>query len=152
MLYHLTNGVMVPLQAPFKAESIAIIRSSKLGFSSNQGLTGLSLIGANNNVHLRVGFRPREDVVVLNHAKDGFWGTVEEKLPLTGKFKNANPTITICDHGDRFQVLLDNVSVTYFKKRIEGDVIAISYDYAEQEHGFSDILTLDVLSSFSELI
>jgi hypothetical protein len=152
MLYHLTNGVRVPLQTPFKAESIAIIRSSKLAFSPNQGVTGFSLVGANNNLHLRMGFRPREDAVVLNHAKDGYWGTVEEKIPLAGKFKNANPTITICDHGDRFQVLFDNVSAIYFKKRIEGDVIAISYDYAEQEHGFSDILTLDVLSSFSELI
>ncbi|KAH6891848.1 galectin-2 [Coprinopsis sp. MPI-PUGE-AT-0042] len=117
MLYHLSPNTKVQLQSAFKAESIAIIRSSKLAFDASQ----------DGDTALHISIRPKEQVVVFNtRVKDGAFGP-EERISFNDRFKNPNPTITVYDHGDRFQVLFDYATVKYFNKRSEKDVAAILY-------------------------
>jgi Galactoside-binding lectin len=151
MLYHLHSNGNVQLGSTFKPGSIAIIRSSKLAFSPTQDKVGFSFTNEKGDIVLRIGIRPREDAVVFNtKPADSDWGS-EERVAFSGKFKNANPSITVYDHGDRFQVLFDGSTVIYFNKRLEGDVTAIAYDVYGQEHALSDPLTVDVFGSLSSL-
>jgi Galactoside-binding lectin len=153
MLYHLTPGAPSKLATPFAPESIAILRSAKLGFAATQNATVVNVETDAGDILLHISLRPKENVVVFNTRVAGGNWAAEERIPLADRFKNANPSITIYNHGDRFQVLFDYVTVKYFNKRIDkvGTVIAYNADEASGL-AFSKVVTLDVHASFAELV
>ncbi|KAH6911549.1 galectin-2 [Coprinopsis sp. MPI-PUGE-AT-0042] len=153
MLYHLPANGKVQLESAFKAESIAIIRSSKLAFNPSQGAAIFNFDSEDHDTVLHISIRPRDHVVVFNsRVRDGTWGP-EERITFDARFKDVNPTITVYDHGDRFQILFDYTTVKYYNKRNEKDVAAIVYGVDETRGlAFSEMLTVDVYASFAELV
>jgi len=75
-------------------------------------------------------------------------------LHLKGLFVNGlNTTITVYDHGDRFQVLIDYNTVHYYVKRIQENGTAVSYTInANQVSPFSDTLAVTTYDSFASII
>jgi Galactoside-binding lectin len=153
VLYHLFANKTVQLTSPFRAESIAIIRSTKLAFAPSQNATGINFVSAAGNILLHISIRPGSNAVVFNSKlKDGAWGP-EEHITFNGRFKDPNPSITVYDHGDRFQVLFDFATVIYYKKRISEDATTVAYNVdAAKGLGFSDPLTVEVVGSLGDLI
>jgi Galactoside-binding lectin len=155
MLYHLSANTTVTLVSPFKAEAIAVIRSTKLAFDANQLPTRINFLSEDGDILLHISMRPGLKTVVFNsRTKDAAWQAAgEEVITFEDRFKNVNPTITIYDHGDRFQVLFDGATVKYFTKRSEKEVAAIFYGGDETKGlGFSNPLTVDVYASLAELL
>ena len=81
------------------------------------------------------------------------WGT-EERVPLKGLFGNVpNTTISVYDHGDRFQVLIDYKTIYYFVKRIQKNGTAVLYSInPDQISPFSDTLAVTTYDSFANII
>jgi Galactoside-binding lectin len=153
MLYHAAVNTPVQLASPFVPESIAIIRSTSLAAINGSQNAAFNLLSDAGDILLHITIRATEQVIVLNsQVKNGEWGA-EERISLADRFKGPNPTITIYNHGDRFQILFDYVTVKYFTKRIDKTATSIAYN-ADEAKGllFSNVVTVDVLASFAELI
>lgn len=75
-------------------------------------------------------------------------------MPMKGLFfKEPNPTIVIYDNGDRYQVMVDYVTVAYFEKRIKEAGVAVSYDMdIDQVSPFSNTLAMTAYTSFADVI
>ena len=97
--------------------------------------------------------RPGQGFFVFSaRMGNGFWGSVQT-VPLKGLFKGPNPTIVLYDHGDRYQVMVDYVTVAYFEKRIKQDGIAVNYDQdPHQASPSSNTLAITAYASFSDVI
>ncbi|EDR12978.1 galectin [Laccaria bicolor S238N-H82] len=133
-----SNGLLPPshqtvtLKTPFKAENIIVFQSAKLDLTPSTGPgidnTAVNILDAAGDVLLHVSIRRAENAIVLNsRPANGARGT-EERVPLKGLFVNApNTTITVYDHGDRFQILIDYKTVHYYAKRIQANGTAILY-------------------------
>ncbi|EAU85786.2 galectin-1 [Coprinopsis cinerea okayama7 len=140
MLYHLFVNNQIKLQDDFKAEAVATIRSSV--FNSKGGTTVFNFLSAGENILLHISIRPGENAIVFNsRTKGGAWGP-EERVPYAGKFKGPNPSITVLDHGDRFQILFDNATAIYYTKRIKENAAAIAY--SAENSLFSSPVTVDI--------
>ena len=83
---------------------------------------------------------------------NGTWGK-EERVPLKGLFVGLNTTITVYDHGDRYQVLIDYKTIHYFVKRIKENGNAVLYSInPDQISPFSDTLAVTTYDSFANII
>jgi hypothetical protein len=128
MFYLLPIGEKVELKQEFKAENIIVFQSAKLDLTPSSGTgidnTYVNIISADNNILLHISIRRAQNAIVLNsRTADGPWGT-EERVTLEGRFVNGlNTTITVYDHGDRFQVLIDYNTIHYYEKRIQRMVL-----------------------------
>ena len=148
----------VTLNSEFKAENIIVFQSAKLDLSPSTG-TGLDstytqIISTDGDVLLSVGIRRAENAIVLNSKPaDGSWDT-EERVTLEGRFVNGlNTSITVYDHGDRFQVLIDYNTIHYFVKRIEKNGTAVTYGiHPNSSSVFSDTLAVTTYDSFASII
>nr|AAB06178.1 galactose binding lectin [Coprinopsis cinerea] len=147
MLYHLFVNNQVKLQNDFKPESVAAIRSS--AFNSKGGTTVFNFLSAGENILLHISIRPGENVIVFNsRLKNGAWGP-EERIPYAEKFRPPNPSITVIDHGDKFQIRFDYGTSIYYNKRIKENATAIAYN--AESSLFSSPVTVDVHGSLPAL-
>ncbi|KAH7931246.1 hypothetical protein BV22DRAFT_7019 [Leucogyrophana mollusca] len=158
MLYLLPITTAVTLKNEFKAEGIVDFQSSKLDLNpSSAGTnqidnTSVNLLSAKNDCLLHVSIRRAENAIVFNaHEADKDWGK-EERVELKGAFVGPDTVITICDHGDRYQILTDYHTVHYFNKRISGNANQLSYMINKnQVSPFSDTLACQVYGSFADI-
>ena len=159
VFYLLPITQTVTLKTPFKAENIIVFQSAKLDLTPSPGPgidnTAVNILDALGDVLLHVSIRRKEDAIVLNSKPaNGPWGT-EERVPLKGLFVSdaPNTTITVYDHGDRFQVLIDYKTIYYFVKRIKENGNAVLYYInPDQVSPFSDTLAVTTYDSFANII
>ncbi|EAU92504.1 CGL3 lectin [Coprinopsis cinerea okayama7 len=144
----------VDLSEPLKDNGIIVFQSDKLDLepSPNLGPTGIdntnvNLINAKGDVLLHIGIRRRENAFVFNSIPYGESRGPEERIPLEGTFGDRrDPSITVFDHPDRYQIMIDYKTVYYYKKRLEGRCEKVSYKINEgQTPPFSDVLGVTVL-------
>ena len=159
VFYLLPITESVTLNSEFKAENIIVFQSAKLDLGPNTGTgfdnTHVDINSADGDVLLTVAIRRAANAIILNSKPvDGSWGT-EEKVTLEGRFVSdgLNTTITVYDHGDRFQVLIDYNTIHYFVKRIEKNGTAVSYGiHPNSSSPFSDTLAVTTYDSFASII
>ena len=158
VFYLLPITQTVTLKTPFKAENIIVFQSAKLDLTPSTGPgidnTAVNILDALGDVLLHISIRRKEDAIVLNsRPANGIWGQ-EERVPLKGLFVDApNTTITVYDHGDRYQVLIDYKTIYYFVKRIKENGNAVLYSInPDQISPFSDTLAVTTYDSFANII
>ena len=143
----------VDLVDPITTDGIVIFRSSKLNLIPSANNTSINLFGADGSIILCVAMRRVEDVIVLNsRTASGTW-LVEQRIRFSGSFDGQNHTITVYDHGDRYQVLTNGTTRIYYDKQLKGDVTAIDYSvYAGETSIFSDNLAVETYNNFAALV
>ncbi|KAF8244381.1 Galectin-3 [Wilcoxina mikolae CBS 423.85] len=158
MFYLLPLTETISLNTDFQADGIIVFQSATLDLNPSQ--TGTNTIDntAVNLLHsgdylLHVSIRRRENAIVFNsRAANGNWGT-EERETLDGRFVGPNTTITVYDHGDRYQILFDYHTVHYYNKRIQKNADSISYTINQgQTPPFSNPLAVTTYSTMPELV
>ena len=158
VFYLLPITKTIALKSEFKAENIVVFQSAKLDLSPNTGTgfdnTYVEINSADGDILLTVAIRRAQNTIILNtRPADGSWGT-EEKVTLEGRFVDGlNTTITVYDHGDRFQVLIDYNTILYYVKRIQKNGTAVSYGISpDSSSPFSDTLAVTTYDSFASII
>jgi hypothetical protein len=158
VFYLLPITQTVTLKQEFKAENIIVFQSAKLDLTPSTGSgidnTAVNLISADSDILLTISIRRTENAIVLNSKPaNGNWGT-EERVTLKGLFDNGlNTTITVYDHGDRFQILINYNTIHYYVKRIQKNAAAVLYAInPNQVSPFSDTLAVDTYDSFANII
>ncbi|TFK27610.1 hypothetical protein FA15DRAFT_723074 [Coprinopsis marcescibilis] len=151
MFVLLNANQVVKLGQDITNENILLIQSTKLAFTSSQGTTYFNLLSAAENIILHISIRPSQNVIVFNsRTKDGSWGP-EERIPLAGQLEGNNPSITIYDHGDRYQILLDLKTVLYYNKRIKESGVMLGY-FQDQSSAFGNTLAVEVYDSLADIV
>ncbi|KIJ99635.1 hypothetical protein K443DRAFT_679812 [Laccaria amethystina LaAM-08-1] len=146
----------IRLEAPFRPGGILIFQSASFNMDSCVSRNGegvwINILDASNNTILHMSIRRGEDTIFFCDCKNNHWGR-EQRVPLKGLFKEPNPTIVIYDHGDRYQVMVDYVTVTHYEKQIKKDCIAVVYDKdPDQVSPFSNTLAMTAYTSFADVI
>jgi hypothetical protein len=137
----------------FTYDGIILLRSSTLNLIDG-GRTTLDLLNAEGDVILHLAFVRGPSRVVFNtrHSESSSWER-EEHILSEGKFVGQDASIMICDHRDRFQILINNRTAHYFRKRFQGNATAIAYNVdAGQKSLFSEYLTIDQYSCLADLL
>ncbi|KAI5782024.1 galectin [Peziza echinospora] len=132
--YILCLGSTIPIKPEFKKDNLIYFNSATLDLNPTKTGTNtidnsaVNLISSKNDTLLHISIRRTENAVVFNtKPNNAGWGT-EERIVLKGTFtKGNNATITVYDHGDRYQILFDGKTVHYYKKRIEDNATQVSY-------------------------
>jgi hypothetical protein len=155
MFYQLEFEKPCDLKREFKFDNIVNFQSSELDLKPSSTGTGQLDNTSLNLMHggdicLHISIRRNEDAVVFNaKPANGNWGT-EERIKLEGSFKGPCTSITVCDDGDRYQILFDYHTVHNFNKRMhkEAGVNRVSYRAnANQTPPFSKTLAMSVYSN-----
>lgn len=155
MHYILQAGAIVYFRKKFTSDGIIILRSSTIDLFNSEN-TDINLHNASGQVVLHISLRRDENVIVFNTYRDNHW-EVEERVGFEGNFTSEDghielsPSITICDHEDRFQVMINYRTIHYFKKRFLDNAAAVSYNSSHKPL-FSDILDVDVYPSLANLL
>jgi hypothetical protein len=158
MFYLLHLDQTINLKRDFKPDGIMVLHSATLDLTPSQTGTGEIDNTAINLKHggdilLHISIRRKEDAVVFNSkTANGNWGT-EERVPLQGTFRGPNTTITVYNHGDRFQILFDYHTIHYYNKRIQANANSVSYGRnPNQTPPFSDTLALSTYASLGKMV
>ncbi|KAF8127082.1 concanavalin A-like lectin/glucanase domain-containing protein [Mycena galopus ATCC 62051] len=107
-------------------DGIILFRSSELNLASPANHTSLNLLAENNDIVLHIDFRCDEDAIVFNARNSEGW-LREERISFGDKLKGNNHTVTVYDHGDRYQIAFNGRTGHYFRKQIRGDVVSLQY-------------------------
>jgi hypothetical protein len=154
MLYLLPPGTILDLRDEFTSDGIIIFRSPTLDLISG-GDTSLDLHNSEGDIVLRIAFHRGTNRILFNtrRVETSSWERGEH-VGFEGKFIGRDTTVTICDHRDRFQILINNRTVHYFKKRFQDNVTAIAYHIDDPDHLslFSEYLTVDTYSCLANLL
>jgi hypothetical protein len=125
-LYLIPVNNTVGLSQRVRADGIVIFRSSQLNVASPACRTSLNLLSENNDIVLHIGFRRDENAIVFNACSSAGWLS-EERTSFGDKFEGNNYTVTVYDHGDRYQIAFNGKTGHYFTKRIRADVASLQY-------------------------
>lgn len=150
LLVHI-GGTVKP-KNEFKEGGIVVFRSTTLDLipaPSGNDNTNINIMHGESFL-LHISIRRRENTFVLNsiHANDNCWGP-EVRKPLVGAFQGKHTTVTVYDHGDRFQILIDNHTLHYYMKKIPGTADSFSYNVDTFPPPFSKTLTVTTYNSFA---
>ncbi|KAJ7690387.1 hypothetical protein B0H17DRAFT_936144, partial [Mycena rosella] len=88
--------------------------------------TSLNLVAENNDIVLHISFRRDENAIVVNARSSAGWLS-EERTSFGNKLEGNNYTVTVYDHGDRYQIAFNGRTGHYFTKQIQADVAALQY-------------------------
>ncbi|EDR05834.1 galectin [Laccaria bicolor S238N-H82] len=158
MSYHLPVHQTVALKKEFKVENIIVFRSTKLDLTPSFGPgidnTSVNIMSAADDylLHINISFRRAQKAIVFNSKRaNRSWGP-EERVTLEGLFLNGlHTTITVYDHGDRFQVLIDYKTIHYYVKRFHKNGAAVLYKYNTNFSVFSETLDVTMYDSFANI-
>jgi len=160
MLYLLPINGQVTLASDFQNEGIIIFQSAKLDLTAtaaagdpNLDNTSINLLNSAGDITLHIAFRSIQNVILFNSTIGGGYGA-EETVPLAGAFVGPDHTVTVYDHGDRFQILIDYHTVKYYNKRSTTNATAVSYgtNVNQVASPFSSTLTVETYSSFANIV
>jgi hypothetical protein len=115
--------------------------------------TAFNLLDKAGDILLHISFRRPENAIVFNTCpKNGGWGK-EERVTLSGTFIGADTTVTVYDHGNRYQILIDYHTVHYYEKRINQPTSCVSYTINEnQTPPFSNPIAVSTYSSLAKIM
>jgi len=153
MFYLLSLTQTCELKDDFTADGIIVFQSDKLDLNSpGNDNTAISLLNSGDCL-LVIAIRRYENAIVFNSkTAEGDWGP-EERETLDDKFPGPNTTITVYDHGDRYQILFDYHTVHYYTKRITKNANSISYTVnPDQTPSFSDPLAVTTYTSMEQFV
>ncbi|KAA8893847.1 galectin [Sphaerosporella brunnea] len=158
MFYLLNLDQTVKLSQEFKPDGIIVFHSAILDLNpSKTGTSEIDNTAINlkhgNDILLHISIRRKENAVVFNSkTANGNWGA-EERIVLKGAFSGPNTTITVYNHGDRFQILFDYHTVHYYNKRIQANADNVSYNRnPDQTPPFSNPLAFSTYSSLAKMV
>ncbi|KAF8538668.1 galectin [Trichophaea hybrida] len=153
MFYLLPLTQTVELRDDFTTDGIIVFQSDKLDLTpSGIDNTSISLLNAGDCL-LVIAVRRNDNTIVFNSkTAEGGWGP-EETETLEDKFPGPNTTITVYDHGDRYQILCDYHTVHYYTKRIEKNANSISYTInPDLTSPFSNPLAVTTYTSMEQFV
>ncbi|TFK23495.1 fungal lectin Cgl3 in complex with Chitotriose [Coprinopsis marcescibilis] len=153
MFYIVKANETILFDKEFKAEGIMMLQSARLDTSSSTGSAAIELVSAPGNTLLQIAFRPYENIITFNHRPlGGMWGP-ELAIPFQGQFQDIlEPSVTIYDHGDRYQILVDYKTVFYFYKRLRENATAVRFIRENSRHPlFAEALGVNVYPSFRHI-
>lgn len=149
MSYLLGLGMPVTLQNAVKTDGLITLQSAS--WDDHNATTAINLFNNNGDRLLQISVRQSENLIVFNsRSANGDWDE-EEREALQSSFLVPNFTITIYDHGDRYQVLFSHHTVHYFRKRIHGLISSISYGDPGQITPFSQALVVSVYDALEDI-
>ena len=154
MLYLLPAGPIVDLHDEFTSDGIIIFRSATLDLISARN-TSINLYNGDGDIVLHIVFRREAKKIVFNtHRSETSTWEREEHVGFEGKFNHGqDTTVTIYDHRDRFQILVNYRTIHYFKKRFPDNVVtAIAYRFDGPQSLFSEYLTVDTYPCLANLL
>ena len=157
MSYLLPVHQTVALKKEFRAGNIMVFRSAKLDLTPSTRWdldnTSVNIMSASNDYLLHISIRRAHNSIVFNSKRaNGSWDR-DERITLEGLFVNGlHTTITVYDHGDRFQVLIDYNTVHYYVKRFQGNGTDVLYECDIDVSVFSDTLAVTTYDSFANII
>lgn len=159
MFYLLPLTKTVALKKEFTADGIIFFQSTTLDLNpSKTGTntidnTAFNLLSPEEDFLLHISFRRAENAIVFNsRTVNGDWGA-EERVTLKGRFVGPDNTVTVYDHGDRFQILIDFHTAHYYTKRIKKNTTSVSYTInPNQTSPFSDPVAVQTYSSLAKMV
>lgn len=129
VLYFINVNKTIKLDSEFKTGNLAVFQSAALDLTVPSGSgdnTSINILQGESYL-LHISIRRDTNLIVFNSkAAGGSWDT-EETVSLEGALTGPPTTVTVYDHGDRFQILGDFVTLHYFTKRIKGNADSFSY-------------------------
>ena len=150
----LSIGKTIKPKKEFKVGGIVVFRSTTLDLrppTSGNDNTSINVVRG-DNILLHISIRRKENAFVFNSKPaGGNWGP-EERKPLKGAFNYDQTSITVYDHGDFFQVLVDYETIIYYKKRIAGNADGFSYNVDATPSPFSNPLVVSIFPSFAGIV
>jgi len=152
MFYLLPLTQSVNLKRELNADGIVVFQSASLDLDPSKINTAVNLKNE-GDILLHVSIRCGEKVIVFNSkTATGNWGP-EERESLENRFVGPDTTITVYDHGDRYQILFDYHTVHYYLKRIHKNATSVSYTVNQDKTSpFSDPLGVFAYASMKELV
>lgn len=158
MFYLCSLDGKVQLNEPLKTDSLVVFQSASLDLKPSQtgnqiDNSALNLLDQQNNVMLHISIRRTENAIVFNSREhNGNWGK-EERVTLKDRFVGPNVTVTVYDHGDRYQILIDYRTVYYYNKRIRGDCTTCSYSMNQgQSPVFSNPIAVNTYKTMANMM
>lgn len=150
-------GKTIKLASEFKQGGIVVFQSTTLNLAppaKESDNTGIN-IQRGENILLHISIRRRERLLLFSSKPAGGDWSAMEGGPLKGAFYGSQPSITVYDHGDRFQILTDYDTNYYFIKKITG--IADSFSYLAYNSPtipspLSDPLFVTIYGSFEGMV
>jgi Galactoside-binding lectin len=115
----------VPLSHPISADGIVIFRSPQLDLLASPSRTALNLLAQNGDIVLHIGFRHDQNLIVFNAFHNNWLS--QESIPFGTRLNGQNHTITVIDHGDRYQIAFNGITGYYFKKQINAPATSLQY-------------------------
>lgn len=155
-LHFINIGKTIKLKSEFKEGGIVVFRSTSLNLNptptpSGNDNTNINIMRGDNFL-LHISIRRRENAFVFACKPAGGNWSHDERRPLGEAFKRKQTSITVCDHGDSFQVLIDYHTIIYYKKRIAGNADSFSYLVDAISSPLSNPLAVDIYSSLAGMI
>ena len=145
-------GEVVPLQRAVERGSVVVFQSAFWdpdGAGANDK-TSVNLLDR-GDLLLHISIRNGQNAIVFNSRKaGGKWGA-EERERLKGSFVSPNTSITIYDHGDRYEILFSGRTIHFYKKRIDRNATSVSYWINQPTSPFSNPLVVSTYTSTSEI-
>lgn len=146
------NGA-VTLQKAIEPGGIVVFQSASWEWDSSwiNDQTSVNMLAGDDHL-LHISMRQGQNAIVFNsRTANGAWG-IEERKPLQGAFVTPSASITVCDHGDRYQILFSFQTVHYYAKRIKANTTHVSYHINPgQTSPFSDLLVVSTYGSMGEI-
>lgn len=146
------NGA-VTLQKAIEPGGIVVFQSASWEWDSSRinDQTSVNILAGDDHL-LHISMRQGQNAIVFNsRTANGAWG-IEERKPLQGAFVTPSASITVCDHGDRYQILFSFQTVHYYVKRIKANTTHVSYHInPRQTSPFSDLLVVSTYDSMGEI-
>jgi len=145
----------VKLSHSIKTNGIIMFRSSQLNRSkgNHKAHAGLDLVAGNKDVLLHIGFRRDQNVIIFNaRTSYGQW-LREERISFRNRLRGKNHTVTVCDHGNNFQILFNGKPGHTFTKQLRGQVSSLRYTVGNGEVPlFSDPVVAETSDNFTALV
>ncbi|KAL9616222.1 MAG: hypothetical protein Q9160_008880, partial [Pyrenula sp. 1 TL-2023] len=142
-------GMTVTLHDAIETGGLVTIQSAS--WDENNATTAINLLNNSGDKLLQMSLRQSTNDIVFNSQPANGQKGEEGREVLKGFFLLPDFSITIFDHGDRYQLLFSHQTVDYFNKRIHGVISSIPYDYPGEDTPFSEALVVSVYDALGIL-
>nr|2ZGS_A Chain A, Anti-tumor lectin [Cyclocybe aegerita]2ZGS_B Chain B, Anti-tumor lectin [Cyclocybe aegerita] len=145
-IYNISAGTSVDLAAPVTTGDIVTFFSSALNLNAGAGNpnnTTANLFAENGAYLLHIAFRLQENVIIFNSRQpDGPWLVEQRVSDVANQFAgiDGKAMVTVFDHGDKYQVVINEKTVIQYTKQISGLTSSLSYNATEETSIFSTVV------------
>ncbi|CAA7264390.1 unnamed protein product [Cyclocybe aegerita] len=142
-IYSISAGSSVDLAASATTGDIVTFISSALNLNVSAGSpnnSSLNLLAENGAYLLHIAFRLGENVIVFNSRQpDAPWLVEQRVSNVANQFTglDGKAMVTVFDHGDKYQVVINETTVIQYVKQITSPTKTLSYQGGEGTSIFS---------------